>query len=155
MGFTVRGGGHRRNGIQRALSPPTPSSPPTDIGGEVGLLLPLQPDLLGHGHCPPGRRLPGPHSQVPHPGCQASCLCPNKGCAERAPVLAQHLSHPVVSDGPPSLPGQVQDPGLRYGPDIILSRSVEIYTTHLTQHIIAHHILPTTRFTPTHFTRHM
>ena len=34
---------------------PLQPSPPTDIGGEVDLHLPLQLGLLGHGHCPPGR----------------------------------------------------------------------------------------------------
>ena len=60
---------------------------------------------------------PWPYFKVPHPGCQTSCLCPDKGCAERAPVLARHLAHPVVSDLPPSLPGEVKYPGLIYGPN--------------------------------------
>ena len=52
-----------------------------------------------------------------HPCGEAGHLCPDEGRTQGAPVLAEHLAHPVVSDWSARLSGQVQHPGLRNGTD--------------------------------------
>ena len=39
-----------------------------------------------------------------NPGGEADCLGPHKGCRQGPAVLTQHLAHPVIGDGPVSLP---------------------------------------------------
>ena len=53
----------------------SPSSPPSDVGGEEGFTLLPHPLLLSHGNPPPGCTLLGSLSQVSHPGQHALALC--------------------------------------------------------------------------------
>ena len=78
--------------------------------------------LLHRCHPPPGRRLPAPNPQVAHPGGEAGHLSTDKRCTQGVPVLAKHLAHLVVGDGPVGILGKEQHPGLVIAL-IVLSRS--------------------------------
>ena len=91
----------------RQCLPPAPV-----VGGVEGLLLPLAPQLLGRPDLAPGRHLLGPLPKVPHSWHQTGRLAPDKEGREIMPVLAEHLTSPGVSDGPPLLPREVHHAGL-------------------------------------------
>ena len=73
-----------------------PSSPPPHICREMGLRLPLAPQLLQH-HVPPSPCcLPGSRTQMPQPGSEACSLNFHEHHREMTPVLAQNQASPPL-----------------------------------------------------------